>query len=99
MLAVHFIYNDIEQLLAMIRSPNSCFSPNLVFSLEWNTAEATTQNVPLVRDNNAVISITQTLKEWQRDIPGDPVVKNPPAKAGDMGSVPGLGGCHMLQRN
>ena len=26
--------------------------------------------------------------------PGGPVVKNPPASAGDAGSVPGLGRCH-----
>ena len=26
-----------------------------------------------------------------RDFPGGPVVKNPPANAGDMGSIPGLG--------
>ena len=25
----------------------------------------------------------------QRDFPGGPVVKNPPYKAGDMGSIPG----------
>ena len=25
------------------------------------------------------------------DFPGDPVVKNPPANAGDTGSIPGLG--------
>ena len=26
-----------------------------------------------------------------KDFPGGPVVKNPPANAGDMGSIPGLG--------
>ena len=26
-----------------------------------------------------------------RDFPGGPVIKNPPANAGDMGSIPGLG--------
>ena len=26
-----------------------------------------------------------------RDFPGGPVVKNPPAKGGDMGPIPGLG--------
>ena len=29
--------------------------------------------------------------------PGGPVVKNPPANAGDMGSIPGPGRFHMLQ--
>ena len=33
----------------------------------------------------------------ERDFPGDPVVKNPPANAGDTGSIPGLGGFHMLR--
>ena len=29
--------------------------------------------------------------------PGGSVVKNPPVSAGDMGSLPGLGGSHMPQ--
>ena len=31
--------------------------------------------------------------------PGSPVVKNPPANAGDRGSLPGPGRFHMLQGN
>ena len=31
--------------------------------------------------------------------PGGPVVKNPPANAGDTGSIPGQGRSHMLQDN
>ena len=33
------------------------------------------------------------------DFPGGTVVKNPPANAGDMGFIPGLGRSHMLQSN
>ena len=33
------------------------------------------------------------------DFPGDSVVKNLPANAGDMGSIPGLGRFHMLCSN
>ena len=33
------------------------------------------------------------------DFPGGPVVKNPPANAGDMGSIPGPGWSHMPQGN
>ena len=33
------------------------------------------------------------------DFPGSPVVKNPPANAGDTGSIPGLRKFHMLQGN
>ena len=32
-----------------------------------------------------------------KDFPGDPVVKTPPAKAGDMGSIPDSVRSHMLQ--
>ena len=32
-------------------------------------------------------------------IPGGSVVKNPPANAGDLGSMPGLGRSHMLQNS
>ena len=32
--------------------------------------------------------VNEEFQEW--DFPGDPVVKNPPANAGDMGSIPGL---------
>ena len=38
--------------------------------------------------------------EWtMADFPGGLVVKNPPANAGDIGSVPGPGRSHMLQDN
>ena len=33
------------------------------------------------------------------NFPGGPLVKNLPAHAGDMGSIPGLGGFHTPQRN
>ena len=34
-------------------------------------------------------------KSKKRDLPGGPVVKNPPANAGDTGSTPGPGRSHM----
>ena len=39
------------------------------------------------------------LKLWDRDFPGGTVLKNLPASAGDMGSIPDLGGFHMSQSN
>ena len=36
------------------------------------------------------------LKTFEGDFPGGSVVKNLPANAGDMGSIPGQGGTHML---
>ena len=38
-----------------------------------------------------------TLISW--DFPGGSVVKNPPANAGDTGSIPGLGRSHMPRSN
>ena len=34
-----------------------------------------------------------------RGFPGGSMVKNPPANAGDRGSIPGPGGSHMPQSN
>ena len=34
-----------------------------------------------------------------RDFPGGPVIKNPSANVGDMGSIPDLERFHMLQGN
>ena len=41
----------------------------------------------------------ETIKKIGGDFPGGAVVKNPPASAGDMGSIPGLGRSHMPQSN
>ena len=38
-------------------------------------------------------------KECPLDFPGGPVVKNLPARAVDMGSIPGLGSFHLLRGN
>ena len=40
------------------------------------------------------------IKMWYyRDFPGGVVVENPPANAGDMGSIPGPGRSHMPRSN
>ena len=33
------------------------------------------------------------------DFPGSPGIRSPPTSTGDMGVIPGLGRCHMLQGN
>ena len=40
-------------------------------------------------------NIKKKKKSVGMDFPDDPVVGNPPANAGDMGSIPGLGRFHM----
>ena len=46
-----------------------------------------------------MIDPDQTMKRTLGDFLGDPAVKNPPANAGDMGSIPGPGRPHMLRDN
>ena len=38
-------------------------------------------------------------QELLEDFPGGPVVQNPPADAGDIGSIPGPGRFHLLWDN
>ena len=50
--------------------------------------------------NNSDQWINPRLKEKAgEDFPGGPVVKNPPANAGDTGSIPGPGKFQVLSRN
>ena len=47
-----------------------------------------------------IISIKMSKKKQKlRGFPGGPVVKNPPANAGDTGSSPGPGRSYMPQSN
>ena len=39
------------------------------------------------------------LRQADWDFPGGPVIKYPPANAGDMGLIPGLGRSHVPQGN
>ena len=42
-------------------------------------------------------NLKRKLRQQFQDFPGGPVVKNMPANARDTGSIPGLGGFHVLQ--
>ena len=42
---------------------------------------------------------TNAYLKQNQGFPGSSVVKNPPAKAGDTGSIPGPGRSHMSQGN
>ena len=39
------------------------------------------------------------IKKQFLDFPGGPLLKNPPANAGDVGLIPAPGGSHMPQSN
>ena len=47
-----------------------------------------------------VPSVNEWIKNcYVQDFPGGTVVENPPASAGDVGLIPGLGRSHMPQGN
>ena len=48
---------------------------------------------------NSRCQVAVIKKDLGRDFPGGAVVKNPPANAGDMGSIPGPGRSHMPRSN
>ena len=50
-------------------------------------------------EEEPLISSSGQLQEPLQDFPGDAMVKNPPASAGDTSSIPGLGRSHMPQSN
>ena len=50
-------------------------------------------------ERSKVLHTNKSLKSSAPDFPGGAVVKNPPANAGDTGSIPGLGRSHMPQSN
>ena len=54
---------------------------------------------PLACGDQDSLSIPTLKNGGEADFPGGPVVKNPPANAGDTGSNPGLGRFHIPQGN
>ena len=49
--------------------------------------------------SKSVTTKLQEIKGNTRDFPGGAAVKNPPANAGDTGSIPGPGRSHMPRSN
>ena len=80
----------------------------------WDPRIGSFHNQKIVRDTEVSVPLSQGLenpvvftrvqpnrkvKNTVRDFAGGPVVKNPPANAGDVGSTPGLGGSHIPWSN
>ena len=59
-----------------------CLYNGIVFSHKMELSCDTCYNVTNLKNR---------LNERNQDFPGDPVIKNPPANAGDTGLIPGLG--------
>ena len=50
----------------------------------------------VLKEENLLVVLVE---KWWVGFPGGTVVKNPPANAGDMGSIPGPGRSHMPRIN
>ena len=59
------------------------------------------ENTVRVKQNELLINAKawMNLRNILQDIPGGPLVKNPPATAGDMSLIPGPGRFPMLRSN
>ena len=90
------------QLLLSLFVPSSA-SPPPTESTPWTMGPAVAAlflMFPLVQERESLIyfQIFRTFWNWgsinaDEGFPGGSVVKNPPAKAGDLGLIPGLGRC------
>ena len=72
--------------IPMINNHTQHVSDAHKFNVEWKKPDT----------NQHTLHDSIYLKDKYRDFPGVSVVKNPPANAGDTGSIPGLGRVHML---
>ena len=80
-------------------SPSNEYSELISFRMDWFDLLAVQGTLKSLQINPPVAwSIPNSLKDCG-DFPGGPLVKNPPANAGDTGSIPGLGRFHMQQSN
>ena len=78
-----------------------CWTPGICELKNNIPLEGTVQPHPTSSQSTASHKCAQKEREKKnkRGFPGGSMVKNPPANAGDMGSVLGLGRSHMLWNN
>ena len=69
-----------------------------MFSVE-NIEKHPKWEIPIIPTLRNTHKYYVSLKMKLRGFPGGAVVENPPANAGDMGSIPGPGRSHMPQSN
>ena len=84
--------------------PICSFIHSLIHSPSTSSVLDSPPNTEHIREIVPILCEAPTLvlmlrSTWHRDFPGGAVVKNPPANAGDTGSIPGLGRSHMPQSN
>ena len=85
--------SEVAQSCPTLSDPMDC-------SLTGSSIHGIFQAIVLERGAIRLPTLTSSKKKLIcRGFPGGLVVKNPPANAGDMGSIPDLGRSHMLWSN
>ena len=80
-------------------SPSNEYSELISFRMDWFDLLAVQRTLKSLQINPPLTwSIPNSLKDCG-DFPGGPLVKNPPANAGDTGSIPCQGHFHMQWSN
>ena len=80
-------------------SPSNEYSELISFRMDWFDLLAVQRTLKSLQINPPMTwSIPNSLKDCG-DFPGGPLVKNPPANAGDTGSIPCQGHFHMQWSN
>ena len=67
--------------------------------LLWPTSIHRGKYYPLRGSSQLFKCVLASIQEFPRNLPGGPVVKNPPANAVDMGLIPDPGRLHMPCKN
>ena len=76
------------------------YCPHVMKGRVWNRFSFFLTCLLWRKIRNSVLDTLRSLLEMVvEDFPGGTVVKNPPANAGDTGSSPGPGRCHMPRSN
>ena len=70
-----------------------------MWTRDGNRPEKTSHLANFINVRLILLKIQRLKIAVKLGFPGSSVVKNPPASAGDMGSIPGLGRSHVLQSN
>ena len=89
-----------------LQGPVSCVGTHFLFaagcllSIQESGAPLQFPSCSVTSFSDTASSMAQVCTKTEiQGFPGGSVVKNPPAKAGDMGSIPRPGGSHMPQSN